>query len=94
MEVVLLTALGVGGATLIGAILGFVFKNYSSVELDDKERQDYIHGKQVKVDKSRITEKGDFDDICVYHGGELLAIAQKQPAGNRIWLKPFRFFGD
>ena len=26
MEVVLLTALGVGGATLIGAILGFIFK--------------------------------------------------------------------
>ena len=27
MEVVLLTALGVGGATLVGAILGFIFKN-------------------------------------------------------------------
>ena len=27
MEIVLLTALGVGGATIIGAILGFVFKN-------------------------------------------------------------------
>ena len=29
MELVLLTALGVGGATLIGAIIGFVFKNLS-----------------------------------------------------------------
>ena len=29
MELVLLTALGVGGATLIGAILGFVFKDLS-----------------------------------------------------------------
>ena len=27
MEVVLLTALGVGGATIIGAIIGFIFKN-------------------------------------------------------------------
>ena len=29
MEVVLLTALGVGGATVIGAVLGFIFKNIS-----------------------------------------------------------------
>ena len=29
VEVVLLTALGVGGATVVGAILGFVFKNIS-----------------------------------------------------------------
>ena len=29
MGLVLLTALGVGGATLIGSILGFVFKNIS-----------------------------------------------------------------
>ena len=29
MEMVLLTALGVGGATLIGAIIGFIFKNIS-----------------------------------------------------------------
>lgn len=29
MEMVLLTAVGVGGATLVGAILGFVFKNIS-----------------------------------------------------------------
>ena len=29
MEVVLLTALGVGGATVVGALLGFVFKNIS-----------------------------------------------------------------
>ena len=29
MEMVLLTALGVGGATIIGAIIGFVFKNIS-----------------------------------------------------------------
>lgn len=29
MEVVLLTALGVGGATVIGAVIGFVFKNIS-----------------------------------------------------------------
>ena len=29
MQIVLLTALGVGGATVIGAILGFVFKNIS-----------------------------------------------------------------
>ena len=29
MEMVLLTALGVGGATMIGAIIGFVFKNIS-----------------------------------------------------------------
>ena len=29
MELVLLTALGVGGATLIGAIIGFAFKKIS-----------------------------------------------------------------
>ena len=29
MEMVLLTALGVGGATLIGVIIGFIFKNIS-----------------------------------------------------------------
>ncbi len=29
MEMVLLTALGVGGATIIGAVIGFVFKNIS-----------------------------------------------------------------
>ena len=29
MDLVLLTALGVGGATIIGAIIGFVFKNFS-----------------------------------------------------------------
>ena len=29
MEIVLLTALGVGGATVIGALLGFIFKNPS-----------------------------------------------------------------
>ena len=29
MEMVLLTALGVGGATVIGAIIGFLFKNIS-----------------------------------------------------------------
>ncbi|MBR7116434.1 MAG: ZIP family metal transporter [Clostridia bacterium] len=29
MEVVILTALGVGGATVVGALLGFVFKNIS-----------------------------------------------------------------
>ncbi len=29
MEMVLITALGVGGATLIGAVMGFVFKNVS-----------------------------------------------------------------
>ena len=27
METVLLTALGVGGATVIGAVIGFIFKN-------------------------------------------------------------------
>lgn len=29
MEIVLLTALGVGGATIIGALIGFIFKNIS-----------------------------------------------------------------
>ena len=29
MEMVLITALGVGGATLIGSVLGFAFKNVS-----------------------------------------------------------------
>ena len=29
MELVLLTALGVGGATMIGALIGFAFKNMS-----------------------------------------------------------------
>ena len=29
MEMVLLTALGVGGATVIGAVIGFLFKNIS-----------------------------------------------------------------
>ena len=29
MEIVLLTALGVGGATVIGAAVGFIFKNIS-----------------------------------------------------------------
>ena len=29
MELVLLTALGVGGATVIGALIGFIFKNIS-----------------------------------------------------------------
>ena len=29
MEMVLLTALGVGGATVIGAVIGFVFKKAS-----------------------------------------------------------------
>ena len=29
MELVLLTALGVGGATIVGAIIGFIFKNIS-----------------------------------------------------------------
>ena len=29
MEIVLLTALGVGGATVIGAAIGFAFKNIS-----------------------------------------------------------------
>ena len=29
MTIVLLTALGVGGATVIGALLGFLFKNIS-----------------------------------------------------------------
>ena len=29
MEMVLLTALGVGGATVIGAVIGFIFKNIS-----------------------------------------------------------------
>ena len=29
MELVLLTALGVGGATVIGALLGFIFKKAS-----------------------------------------------------------------
>ena len=29
MTMVLLTALGVGGATVIGAIIGFIFKNIS-----------------------------------------------------------------
>lgn len=29
MELVLLTALGVGGATVIGSLIGFIFKNIS-----------------------------------------------------------------
>ena len=29
MEIVLLTAAGVGGATVIGSLLGFIFKNIS-----------------------------------------------------------------
>ena len=29
MDIVILTAIGVGGATLIGAILGFIFKDIS-----------------------------------------------------------------
>ena len=29
MDIVLLTALGVGGATVIGALIGFIFKNLS-----------------------------------------------------------------
>ena len=29
MEMVLITALGVGGATVIGAVIGFIFKNIS-----------------------------------------------------------------
>ena len=31
MQLVLLTALGVGGATLIGSLLGFIFKKYSDL---------------------------------------------------------------
>lgn len=71
-----------------------IFVDYSCVEINEKEKQDYIHGKQVKVDVSRITEKGEYDDICVYYRNELFAIAQKENVGNKIWLKPFRFFGD
>ena len=29
MELVLITAVGVGGATVIGALIGFIFKNIS-----------------------------------------------------------------
>ena len=29
MELVLLTALGVGGATVIGALIGFIFKKFA-----------------------------------------------------------------
>ena len=29
MKLVLLTALGVGGATMVGALIGFAFKNIS-----------------------------------------------------------------
>ena len=29
MEIVLLTAIGVGGATVFGALIGFIFKNLS-----------------------------------------------------------------
>ena len=29
MELVFLTALGIGGATVVGALLGFIFKNIS-----------------------------------------------------------------
>ena len=32
MTLVLLTALGVGGATVIGALIGFIFKNLSLSE--------------------------------------------------------------
>ena len=31
MELVLLTALGVGGATVIGAVIGFLFKKVSAI---------------------------------------------------------------
>ena len=31
MIVVLITALGVGGATVIGALIGFLFKNISTI---------------------------------------------------------------
>ena len=40
MEIVLITALGVGGATAFGALIGFVFKNishkFSDIVLSDK----------------------------------------------------------
>jgi len=71
-----------------------IFAGYMSVDITEKEKQNYIHGKQVKVDFSRINGESDYDDICVYFGGELFAIAQKEVQGNKIWLKPFRFFGD
>ena len=38
MIIVLLTALGVGGATVLGAIIGFIFKNISHTLLTNVER--------------------------------------------------------
>ena len=37
MELVLLTAVGVGGATVIGALLGFIFKKIPSFPLGPME---------------------------------------------------------
>ncbi|MBQ8164507.1 MAG: tRNA pseudouridine(55) synthase TruB [Clostridia bacterium] len=83
-----------GRGGLLVAPVETIFENYSSVDISEKEKQDYIHGKQVKVDVSRVRTVGGYDDICVYFKGELLAIAQKEKAGDKIWLRPFRFFGD
>ncbi|MBE7064247.1 MAG: tRNA pseudouridine(55) synthase TruB [Ruminococcaceae bacterium] len=71
-----------------------IFKGYCSVEITEKEKQDYIHGKQVKVSKERIVGESEYDDICVYSQGELFAIAERVELGGKVWLKPFRFFGD
>lgn len=67
-----------------------VLDEYPSVEIDDRQKNDYLNGRRVVIDK--VFEK---EAIRVYYNGELLALARNENAHDgKTVLKPWKYFGE
>ena len=71
-----------------------LLEDYPRVELNNSEKEKYIQGKKVFVNKERIASFDSQNEICVYFDGKVIAISEKEEIENKIWLKPYKFFGE
>ncbi len=69
--------------------LDSILTDYPSVLLNDKQRTDYIQGKEVILDD--ISNKRDI--VKLYYNAELIAIAKTETTDNRTKLIPWKYFG-
>ncbi len=67
-----------------------VLQHFPSVEINDKQKTDYINGRSVL-----INEVFEEEGIRVYHKGELLALARNEKTKDgKTVLKPWKYFGE
>lgn len=66
-----------------------ILGDYDSVELDDVQKENYINGKSVYIDKDNTTKY-----VRLYYRDSLLALAETGISDNRTLLIPWKYFGE